>query len=227
MTHKQCGLLKVLHPSSFYLIPWSQWDRYFNSSTVAENVMMLNTNKPIGVHVWNKLSANKIVRKKSDVLYMQLARHSCPRIWDIAPDKFWHSQIGPVFFVFPHSFITFEWYNYSQLLSHHIDCFIVHLVIIIEIYSSNWNSQNSIFSIMCHVSRRRIFWFGIAPSNKSLSFFNDAFQAKQIYISSRFPISSEVQGCVRLCSSLLLCSLVKMIIKLYQRGAASMNYAPL
>ena len=58
-------------------------------------------------------------------------------------------------------------------------------------------------------------------------FFNDAFQAKQIYISSRFPLSSEVQGCVRLCSSLLLCSLVKMIIKLYQRGAASMNYAPL
>ena len=41
-----------------------------------------------GAHIWNSLSGGWKVKKESDQIYVQIARQSCPRIFEMAPEEF-------------------------------------------------------------------------------------------------------------------------------------------
>ena len=62
---------------------------YFKEGDVFEDSMPNWNDSVIGAHVWNKLSANLMVNKDSNLqLYARLARPSCPKIFEIAPPHF-------------------------------------------------------------------------------------------------------------------------------------------
>ena len=90
MTAERCGGFRVLPKETFYLIYWKQWEEYFSLQVRDQQsvIQTLNYRKVIGSHVWNKLSSNKPIYKNSNQLYVQLARSSCPFIYEIAPKIF-------------------------------------------------------------------------------------------------------------------------------------------
>ena len=82
---------RVLEPSTFFLIPWSEWGRYFFPQSRVSDIELLrkfNKKNVIGAHVWNQLRSVFPLLKRSNVLYMKLARPSCPKILDDAPEQF-------------------------------------------------------------------------------------------------------------------------------------------
>lgn len=82
MTLDNCHGFEILPPTVFYPINWLQWEKYFTDEDVDWD------NKTIGMHVWNKKSAEKPVYKNSSQLYSKLARLYCPSTFSVFPDVF-------------------------------------------------------------------------------------------------------------------------------------------
>jgi lactosylceramide 4-alpha-galactosyltransferase len=64
MTPERCKGFRILPPKSFYPVHY------------------------VGAHVWNSLSSEWVVNKNSNQYYAQMARLSCPRIFNVAPQQF-------------------------------------------------------------------------------------------------------------------------------------------
>ena len=84
MTPERCKGFRVLTPKSFYPVHYMNWRAYFYKRTDTidwdESV--------VGAHVWNSLSSKWVVDKSSNQYYTQMARSSCPRVFQVAPDQF-------------------------------------------------------------------------------------------------------------------------------------------
>ena len=82
MNSDSCYGFEILPPKTFYPIDWTKWLIYFMEQDITWE------NDTIGIHVWNKKSANQVVSKTSDQVYTKLARSQCPSIFKMAPDVF-------------------------------------------------------------------------------------------------------------------------------------------
>ena len=84
MTPERCKGFRVLAPKSFYPVHYMNWRAYFYKRTDTidwdESV--------VGAHVWNSLSSKWTVDKSSNQYYTQMARSSCPRVFQVAPEQF-------------------------------------------------------------------------------------------------------------------------------------------
>lgn len=74
----------LYHPHSYELFVTEP--RYNASQAVWINEIAL------GVHVWNKITADWSVKKNTPQLYVQLAKMHCPLTLALAPDVFWVQQ---------------------------------------------------------------------------------------------------------------------------------------
>ena len=93
MTPERCRGLQVLQPKSFFPVNVQTSIKFFEShhQSVADeggNENFELDESVVGAHVWNKLTADLVVNKKSDQLYVHLARSSCPLIFEVAPNEF-------------------------------------------------------------------------------------------------------------------------------------------
>lgn len=82
MDTSACYAFGILPPSAFYPVNWLDWERYFLEQDI------LWDNETIGIHVWNKKSADTGVFKNSSQLYTKIARSRCSSIFAVAPDVF-------------------------------------------------------------------------------------------------------------------------------------------
>lgn len=68
---------------------YTRWKEYFERrGQDAQNEMDSWDESVIGTHIWNSLSGQWTVKKQSDQLYVHIAKTSCPRIFQAAPDEF-------------------------------------------------------------------------------------------------------------------------------------------
>ena len=89
MTPHRCQGFRILPPTSFYPIHYFRWRNYFYKRGARKKDRLHFDDHVIGAHVWNSLSSRYVVHKDSNQYYAQMARQSCPRIMEIAPDQFW------------------------------------------------------------------------------------------------------------------------------------------
>ncbi|GLG95318.1 Lactosylceramide 4-alpha-galactosyltransferase [Gryllus bimaculatus] len=78
MTEEMCGGFRLLSTSTFYAIPWQNWNLFFTEESSEETMMMIGKN--LAVHVWNALSHNTTVYTSSEQPYAQIARRVCPNV---------------------------------------------------------------------------------------------------------------------------------------------------
>ncbi|KAI9552518.1 hypothetical protein GHT06_022884 [Daphnia sinensis] len=91
MTLERCKGFHILPPTSFYPVHYKKWKEYFtnrDNNNKAEEKSYEWDEFVLGAHVWNSLSAGWKVHKNSNQLYVDIARSSCPRIFDVAPEEF-------------------------------------------------------------------------------------------------------------------------------------------
>jgi hypothetical protein len=86
MTKELCRGITLLPTSTFYPIPYTAWERYFDENN-STNTMQLLNNSP-AVHVWNKLSEKGIIYLNSQQPYGLLAKEYCPRTYWSCDTKF-------------------------------------------------------------------------------------------------------------------------------------------
>lgn len=91
MTPERCKGFHVLSPTSFYPLHYTKFKEYFtnrDNNNKAEVKSYKWDEFVLGAHVWNSLSGGWTVHKNSNQLYVEIARSSCPRIFDVAPEEF-------------------------------------------------------------------------------------------------------------------------------------------
>lgn len=89
MTPEKCSGFRVLDPRSFYPIQPESWFEYFRPRGIGERASsLLDDEHVIGAHVWNYFSSSYYVQKASNQFYNQLARRSCPKVFEVAPAEF-------------------------------------------------------------------------------------------------------------------------------------------
>lgn len=76
-----CGGVNILPPHWVFPVPCSDWRDLFKPR-LAPSVLN-KTKHSVGVHFWNKLSSQKRVRIGNGCAYDVLARHKCPKVYDI------------------------------------------------------------------------------------------------------------------------------------------------
>lgn len=86
MTSERCNGFQVLPRPSFFPIDVRSTKQYFNKRSVDEELQW--DESVVAAHVYNQLTAHRTVYKNSNQLYVQLARSSCPRVLEAAPDQF-------------------------------------------------------------------------------------------------------------------------------------------
>lgn len=84
---ENCNGFRLLRPRSFYPIHYRQWTDLFADLKI-KNISLLDDPSVIGVHVWNSMSTVMKIRKTSNQLYVDIARSSCPRIFETFPNEF-------------------------------------------------------------------------------------------------------------------------------------------
>ncbi|GLG95317.1 uncharacterized protein GBIM_02311 [Gryllus bimaculatus] len=72
MTEKKCGGFHLLPTSTFYAIPWRNWNLFFTEKSSEETMKVISKN--LAVHVWNSRSHNTTVYTSSKQPYAQIAR---------------------------------------------------------------------------------------------------------------------------------------------------------
>ncbi|KAI9552286.1 hypothetical protein GHT06_022650 [Daphnia sinensis] len=88
MTPKRCHGFRILAPKSFYPVHYFHWRDYFYKRDDTPQDKLSWDESVVGAHVWNSLSSKWLVNKYSNQYYAQMARSSCPRIFDVAPEQF-------------------------------------------------------------------------------------------------------------------------------------------
>ncbi|CAG9864879.1 unnamed protein product [Phyllotreta striolata] len=77
MSVNDCGGFHVLETESFYPISWRTWWMYFDEK-FADNVTY-STQHAYAIHVWNKLSSERLIPIQSNAPYLDIARKHCPK----------------------------------------------------------------------------------------------------------------------------------------------------
>ena len=92
MTPQRCRGFRVVSPRTFYPFHYTQWKSYFllppEPNMVQELESWRDDREVRGAHIWNSLSGGWKAKKESDQIYVQIARQSCPRIFEMAPEEF-------------------------------------------------------------------------------------------------------------------------------------------
>ena len=83
----RCSGLWILPYRTFFPIDYTQWDEFFDQANLTKELLKWGEDV-IGAHIWNRVSAEKAILKKSNQLYVQIAKSSCPRIFHAAPEIF-------------------------------------------------------------------------------------------------------------------------------------------
>nr|AEE63354.1 unknown [Dendroctonus ponderosae] len=75
-----CDEFRIIPPSGFYLLPYQNWQLFFEEDLAGNIVSYAEANSYL-VHVWNKLSLNwTILKRDLNVPYLQLASKYCPGV---------------------------------------------------------------------------------------------------------------------------------------------------
>lgn len=88
MTPERCHGFRVLAPETFYPVHWMNWREYFYERDQNDDTIGRWAGHVTGAHVWNSKSSEYKVFKNSNQYYTQMARKSCPRTLQVAPDEF-------------------------------------------------------------------------------------------------------------------------------------------
>jgi hypothetical protein len=88
MTPERCKGFRILAPKSFYPVHYLRWRDYFYKRGDKKEDRVNWDESIVGAHVWNSLSSQWVVNKNSNQYYTQIARSSCPRIINVAPEQF-------------------------------------------------------------------------------------------------------------------------------------------
>uniref|UniRef100_UPI00398F6530 lactosylceramide 4-alpha-galactosyltransferase-like isoform X1 n=2 Tax=Pristiophorus japonicus TaxID=55135 RepID=UPI00398F6530 len=86
--NKKCKGILYLSKSSFYPIPYNNWEKYFEKNTWNDNndVIESQFSKTLGTHIWNFLSGRTSIEiKKSHSLIEYFFSHYCPRTYQYLP----------------------------------------------------------------------------------------------------------------------------------------------
>ncbi len=86
MTRERCHGFMALKRSYVYAVYYTSWKYFFDENYT--NYVLNVTNDSIAVHLWNKLSAAKMIRVGSNTAYGLLARDYCPRVYGSCGDYF-------------------------------------------------------------------------------------------------------------------------------------------
>jgi lactosylceramide 4-alpha-galactosyltransferase len=86
MTRENCDGFMVLPSSNCFEINYPEWEKFFFENKTKE-VLRRTENSTI-VHFWNYMSANEVLKTKSESAYIQLARKYCPRVLEVSGDFF-------------------------------------------------------------------------------------------------------------------------------------------
>lgn len=87
MTPEKCCGFNVLPQNTFYAIKSKQWDMFFNPNLTHKTLKLIRHS--VLVHVWNKYSAKKIIRKQGKKsAYDVIASINCPKVYQASYDKF-------------------------------------------------------------------------------------------------------------------------------------------
>ncbi|KAI9557890.1 hypothetical protein GHT06_014642 [Daphnia sinensis] len=86
MAPSRCHGFQVLPTSSFFPIDVHSPKKYFRNQLAKDEFQW--DESVVAAHVYNKLTAHMTIYKNSNQLYVQLARSSCPRVFDAAPNQF-------------------------------------------------------------------------------------------------------------------------------------------
>lgn len=79
MSRYQCRDFEALNVTNFYVIPEEHWLSFFSIKYTYD--ILAAVSNSIGVHFWNRFSANETVSIGSNVAYDMLARRYCPRVY--------------------------------------------------------------------------------------------------------------------------------------------------
>lgn len=87
MTKERCFGFHVYPQNKFYAIKWKNWEHFFMEKHL--NDVLNQTKNSIAIHVWNKHSAVKIIKKQElNVAYTKLAEQYCPRVYESSGEYF-------------------------------------------------------------------------------------------------------------------------------------------
>lgn len=78
-----CWGLTVFPSNAFYPVHWTQWSKYFDASRDNLNETLNAIQDSIAVHMWNRMSAQKILSKSEPkTVYGILAEKNCPNVFE-------------------------------------------------------------------------------------------------------------------------------------------------
>lgn len=87
MTPDKCWGFTVYPQHLFYAIHSKSWQMFFDSNSRQETLKI--TNNSIIVHVWNKKSSHKTIKRKiKKSAYEIIAQKNCPNVYHAAGDSF-------------------------------------------------------------------------------------------------------------------------------------------
>lgn len=74
---KRCPELKVLPWNAFYEMYWREWRNFFEPDYLEETLE--RTNDSYGIHLWNKMSSEELIKIGSNTAYGKIAAQNCPK----------------------------------------------------------------------------------------------------------------------------------------------------
>lgn len=75
----ECPFFRILEKDLLYAVPYNNWEHFFEEKYLKETLEM--TRNAIGVHVWNKLSSEHLIKKSDNGAYVVLAKKYCPSVY--------------------------------------------------------------------------------------------------------------------------------------------------
>lgn len=87
MTPDKCWQFNVLPKEAFYAVDSEDWKMFFDPNVTEKT--LLRTNRSIIVHVWNKKSAERYIRKATaKTAYEIIASRNCPNVYQASGNEF-------------------------------------------------------------------------------------------------------------------------------------------
>lgn len=82
----ECSNFTIFPPEKCYEIHFTQWPLFFRKKYA--KIAMERIKNSYFVHVWNSMSKNHTLRRKSMSAYIILAQQYCPKVLKVAGDFF-------------------------------------------------------------------------------------------------------------------------------------------
>lgn len=87
MHPEKCWNFAVFPRNTFYAVNSKSWQMFFDPNATEMVLQMINSS--VIVHVWNKHSATKIIRKGSQpTAYEVIASKNCPKVYQASGGEF-------------------------------------------------------------------------------------------------------------------------------------------